>query len=47
MTRLAWLLGNWISGVGFAFRLGWQDGECLRPGTKPQMFRASDSREDT
>lgn len=39
MTRIAWLLGNWLAQVVFAFRVGYRDGSGLRPGTRPQIFR--------
>lgn len=41
MTRIAWYLGNWLAQLVFAFRIGWRDGQCLRPRTRPQPFSAS------
>lgn len=38
MTRFAWCLGNWLAQIVFAFRVGWQDGSALRPGTRPRML---------
>lgn len=43
MTRIAWYLGNWIAAVVFAFRIGYRDGYALRPGTRPNPFRADTS----
>ena len=39
MTKIAWLLGNWMAQIVFAFRIGYRDGYALRPGTRPQIFR--------
>jgi hypothetical protein len=39
VTRIAWLLGNWLAQLVFAFRIGYRDGSALRPGTRPQIFR--------
>lgn len=38
MCRLAWLLGNWIAQIVFAFRIGYRDGSMLRPGARPSPF---------
>jgi hypothetical protein len=37
MTRLAWLFGNWLGSMVFAFRHGWRNGQALRPNTRPQV----------
>lgn len=37
MTRIAWRLGNWLSQLVFAFRIGYRDGAMLRPGTRPAV----------
>jgi hypothetical protein len=39
MTRFAWMLGNWLGQVVFAFRIGYRDGLALRPGTRPEIFK--------
>lgn len=39
MTRVAWLLGNWLGSLVFAFRIGYRDGLALRPGTRPNPFK--------
>jgi hypothetical protein len=39
MTRIAWLLGNWLAQIVFAFRVGYRDGSALRPGTRPEIFK--------
>lgn len=38
MTRLAWMIGNWLAQIVFAFRIGWRDGSMLRQNTRPQML---------
>lgn len=43
MTRIAWLLGNWLAQLVFAFRIGYRDGYALRPGARPDPFRADHS----
>lgn len=39
MTRIAWILGNWLAQLVFAFRVGYRDGAALRPGTRPAIFK--------
>lgn len=39
MTRIAWLLGNWLSQLNFAFRHGWRNGQALRPDTMPNPIK--------
>jgi hypothetical protein len=39
MTRIAWMLGNWLAQLVFAFRIGYRDGSSLRPGSRPKVFR--------
>lgn len=39
MTRFAWLLGNWIAQIVFAFRHGWRSGYELRPGARPNPVK--------
>lgn len=34
------MLGNWLGQVVFAFRIGYRDGSALRPGTRPEIFKA-------
>ena len=38
MTRIAWIVGNWIGQVVFACRIGYRDGMTLRPGTRPNPW---------
>lgn len=39
MTRIAWILGNWLAQIVFAFRVGYRDGSSLRLGARPKIFR--------
>lgn len=37
MTRIAWMLGNWLAQIVFAFRIGYRDGSALRSGARPSL----------
>lgn len=44
MTCIAWLLGNWLAQMVFAFRVGYRDGSMLRLGARPKVFRNEPAR---
>lgn len=37
ITRLAWILGNLLAQVVFAFKIGYRDGSVLRTGARPNF----------
>jgi hypothetical protein len=39
MTRIAWMVGNWLGQFVFAFRVGYRDGQSLRKNTRPKMVK--------
>jgi hypothetical protein len=41
MTRIAWLFGNWLARIVFAFRIGWRDGSMLHPKARPNPVKAN------
>lgn len=44
LTRLAWMMGNWLAQIVFAFRIGYRDGSMLRPGARPTIFKKTRDR---
>lgn len=46
ICRIAWYLGNILSQIVFAARVGWRDGQMLRPGAKPKIFKDDDYKGD-
>lgn len=43
MTRIAWYVGNWCAQIVHAFRVGYRDGQGLRPGTRPRAHKGDHS----
>jgi hypothetical protein len=46
ICRIAWLLGNIFSQIVFAFRIGYRDGQMLRPGARPSLLKDDDYKGD-
>lgn len=43
MFRAAWILGNWLGQLVWAFRVGYRDGSFLRPGARPSVQTVSEN----
>lgn len=44
MCRAAWMLGNWLAQIVFAFRIGYRDGSALRLGARPSLGKSEISK---
>lgn len=43
--RAAWILGNWLAQIVFAFKTGYRDGCSLRPGARASPFPTNSPQE--